>query len=243
MSTFSLILTAAGSSLRFSSSLKNLETVKKEFLKLDEHTVLYHAALPFLSMPTLKRVIVTCADGYVEDAKEALEDLPEKGIPFTFIVGGRTRQESVRKALEELDKYNDSDYVAIQDGARPYVKQSLIENTLSDAIQYSGALPGLPLTDSVRRVDKGGIITECVEREGLYRVQTPQIFEFKKILEAHRRFKGLFATDDAELFSLAGYTTKITQGDEGNIKITYALDIPDAERKAREYLERKGERK
>lgn len=243
MRTFSLILTAAGSSLRFSSSLKWLETVKKEFLKLDEHTVLYHAALPFISFKNLKRVVVTCAEGYEEDAKKALEDLPDKGIPFSFIVGGRTRQESVRKALEELEKYNDAEYVAIQDGARPYVKKSLIENILLDAEKYSGALPGLPLTDSVRRVDKGGIITECVEREGLYRVQTPQIFEFDKILDAHRRFKSLFATDDAELFSLAGYTTKITMGDVANIKITYASDIPDAEKKAMEYLKMKGDSK
>lgn len=241
-STFSLVITAAGSSLRFSSSLKNTETVKKEFLKLDQHSVLYHAALPFLSVKGLKRVVVTCADGYVEDAKAALEDLPNKGIPFTFVVGGPSRQSSVRKALEELSRYDDFRYVAIQDGARPYVSRKLIQAILADAVEFSGALPGLPLTDSVRRVDGKGLITECVEREGLYRVQTPQIFEFSKILDAHRRYSSIFATDDAELYALAGYSTKITPGDERNIKVTYASDVPDAERKAKEYLEAKGEK-
>ena len=196
---FALVVTAAGSSLRFSSAFDEGETVKKEFLEIDGHSVLYRATEPFFELPSLMAVVITYRKESLDETIVALEDLADiNSIPMFFVEGGATRQESVRLALEKLSSLGmDFPYVAVQDGARPYVTPRLIINILATAAGSSGALPALPMTDSVRRIDGRGRIIECPSRRGLVRVQTPQIFEFEKLLDAHERFADLQATDDS----------------------------------------------
>ena len=103
MPAFALVLTAAGSSLRFNEAVSGGETVKKEFLKIDGHSVLYRAAAPFFALPNLAAVVVTCKEGCEDEAIVAMEDLADiSTIPMLFIKGGQTRQESVHLALESL---------------------------------------------------------------------------------------------------------------------------------------------
>ena len=241
---FALVVTAAGSSLRFSSSFDEGETVKKEFLQIDGHTVLYRASEPFFELPSLMAVVITYRKESLDETIVAMEDLADiNSIPMFFVEGGATRQESVRLALEKLKSTGmHFPYVAVQDGARPYVTPRLIINILATAVSGSGALPALPMTDSVRRIDAMGRIIECPSRRGLVRVQTPQIFEFEKLLDAHERFKDMGATDDSELYVAAGYECTVCEGSEDNIKITYEDDIPDARAQIAGYIEarRKG---
>ena len=241
---FALVVTAAGSSLRFSSAFDEGETVKKEFLEIDGHSVLYRATEPFFELPSLMAVVITYRKESLDETIVALEDLADiNSIPMFFVEGGATRQESVRLALEKLSSLGmDFPYVAVQDGARPYVTPQLIINILATAAGSSGALPALPMTDSVRRIDGRGRIIECPSRRGLVRVQTPQIFEFEKLLDAHERFADLQATDDSELYVAAGYECTVCEGSEENIKITYEADIPDAREQIAKYIEdrRKG---
>ena len=133
--SFALIVTAAGSSLRFSSAFEDGESVKKEFLSIDGHTVLYRATEPFFEIPSLKAVVVTYKEDSLDETVVALEDLVDiNTIPMFFVKGGSTRQESVRLAVEKLKCVNiPFDYVAIQDGARPYVTPKLIINILATA--------------------------------------------------------------------------------------------------------------
>lgn len=242
--SFALIVTAAGSSLRFSSAFEDGESVKKEFLSIDGHTVLYRATEPFFEIPSLKAVVVTYKEDSLDETVVALEDLVDiNTIPMFFVKGGSTRQESVRLAVEKLKCVNiPFDYVAIQDGARPYVTPKLIINILATAFTSSGAVPALPVTDSIRRIDKTGAIIECPSRSGLVRVQTPQFFEFEKLYEAHEKFKEVNATDDSELYVKAGYPCLVCEGDESNIKITYESDIENAREQISSYIEnrRKG---
>ena len=241
---FALVLTAAGSSLRFSSSFAEGESVKKEFLKIDGHSVLYRAALPFYRTPGLAAVAVTYREGCEDETIIALEDLADiSAIPLVFVRGGETRQESVYLALEKLAALPVSfDYAAIHDGARPYITQELILSTLAVAATEDAALPGLAVTDSIRRIDRNGHIVEIVDRRGLVRVQTPQIFPFTRILEAHR-LAGAdnSASDDAELYIKAGGQCTIVPGDEKNIKITFEQDIPDAREQILTYIEERRE--
>ena len=236
---FALIVTAAGSSLRFSSAFDEGESVKKEFLQLDGHTVLYRAAEPFFELPSLGAVVITYRKESLDETVVALEDLADiNTIPMFFVEGGETRQESVRLALEKLKSTGMVfPYVAVQDGARPYVTPRLIINILATAVSGSGAVPALPMTDSVRRINALGQITECPSRRGLVRVQTPQIFEFEKLYDAHERFRELPATDDSELYVAAGYECTVCEGTEDNIKITYESDIPDARTQIAKYIE------
>lgn len=231
---FALIVTAAGSSARFSK-----DDVKKEFLSIDGHTVLYRATEPFFEIPGLAAVVITCRKGTEDEAIVALEDLTDVGsVPMLFTDGGETRQESVHQALEKLASLDiPFEYVAVQDGARPYTTPELIIRTLAAAVAAGGAVPALPMTDSIRRINGQGEITECIDRRGVVRVQTPQIFAFEPLLEAHRMAADTAATDDADLFIRAGGKCVIAEGDEKNIKITYIEDIPDAEEQIRKYKE------
>jgi len=222
--SFALVLTAAGLSERFNRDGKGNK--KKEFELLGKETVLKCAAKPFFMLPSLQRVVVTSSEGFVDETRFALGSLLDSDVPIDIIIGGKTRQESVRLALENLEKHSSSfEFVAIHDGARPYVSTELIESTLQKAMEVGGAVPGLPMTDSIRKTDGSGIIIECQKRDMLYRVQTPQIFRFSDILSAHRRFTDVSATDDSELYILSGKRCAVCKGDAKNVKITYPEDL------------------
>lgn len=232
---FAAVITAAGSSERFN---RNRDiAVKKEYLRIDGHTVLYRASEPFFEIPGLAAICITCPEGGEDETIIALEDLVNvNSIPFLIIPGGKTRQESVAKALESIAKAApEVEYVAIHDGARPFITPDLIIKTLATATIAGGAAPAMRITDSVKRLGNDGMIKESVDRRNLIRVQTPQIFRFKDILEAHRKATGTEATDDIELYTAAGFACSVVQGSDENRKITYFSDIPDAEKQAEEY--------
>ncbi len=238
---FAAVITAAGASSRFSASIT--EPVKKEYLSIDGHTVLYRAVRPFFSVPGLSAVVVTCPEGSEDETVVALEDLADiSAIPFLIIPGGMTRKESVRSALEALRGLAvPFDYIAIHDGARPYVDESLIIRTLAAATVTGGAVPALRVTDAVKKLGKDGLIAENVDRSPLVTVQTPQIFRRTELLDAYDRFPGLEADDDAAVFISAGYQCTVSRGSMENRKITYITDIPDAERQAEEYIRARAE--
>lgn len=238
---FAAIITAAGRSERFNKN--STHQVKKEYLSIDGHTVLYRACEPFFEIPGLATVCITCPEGCEDETFVALEDLTDVNtIPFLIIPGGKTRQESVRTALERLESLSlDIEYVAIQDGARPYLTPDLAISTLATATVCGGAAPAIRITDSVKKLGKDGYIYENVDRSELVRVQTPQVFRFKDILKAHREAVEDGAFDDIELYINAGFRCTVVQGSEANRKITYLSDIPDAEAQIEEYVKKREE--
>src|SRR5690606_22996911 len=115
------------------------------------------------------------------------------------------------------------DYVLVHDAARPCVTPGLIQKLCNDVLRHGAAVPSLPITDSIKRLNpQSGL--EPVSRDNLYTVQTPQAFAFDKLLAAHRMAKGNDATDDAALFEAAGHAVHLTPGDADNIKVTYPED-------------------
>ncbi|NLZ76531.1 MAG: 2-C-methyl-D-erythritol 4-phosphate cytidylyltransferase [Spirochaetales bacterium] len=233
-----VIVTAAGSSDRFN---ENRELgVKKEYLALDEHTVLYRSVRPFLGIPNCRAIIVTHPEGMEDQCAVALEDLLEQNlVPIILAKGGKNRQESVLNGLELLSTLSLSiEYVAIHDGARPYVSEELIITTLATATVFGGAVPALPATDAIKTIDEHGRIVGHGDRKQTVGVQTPQIFRYPEILEAHRRAAGTTNTyiDDTEIFTDYNQRVGICEGERTNIKITYLSDIPDAENQIERYL-------
>ena len=235
------VITAAGSSSRFSRDLE--DSVKKEYLSIDGHTVLYRAAKPFYEIPTLSAVIVTCPEGSEDETAVALEDLMDIAtVPLMIVSGGVTRKESVRLALEKLATIPaDFEYIAIHDGARPFVSSQLIIRTLAAATIAGGAVPALPVTDAVKRIGADGMFAESISRQGLVTVQTPQIFRKSEILDAYDRFPLPEADDDAAVHMWAGYRTTFSPGSPENRKITFLDDIPDAREQAERYLKERDE--
>jgi 2-C-methyl-D-erythritol 4-phosphate cytidylyltransferase/2-C-methyl-D-erythritol 2,4-cyclodiphosphate synthase len=145
------------------------------------------------------------------------------------VAGGATRQESVFRGVCALP--DSCAYVLVHDGARPLVTRAMVQDVLAAALADGAATAAVPVKDAVRRSDADGLLRGSVEREGLWRVQTPQGFRRDLLLRAHHeaRRKGLHATDDATLVEAAGLPVRLVTGDERNLKVTSPDDVPLAE--------------
>ena len=220
----SLILAAAGSSSRMGMGCK------KEYLPLQEGTVLSTALKQFLRALTLHSVAVTVPaddDGAARAAlfKDAeIRDLL-CGADVQFVLGGSTRQQSVCNALRALSA-DAPDVVLIHDGARPFVTQKIIAEAAEAALLYGAAVPGVPPVDTQKTLDESGFIREHLHRAAMTAVQTPQAFRFAKLLDAHKKAAddGAEYTDDTEIWGKYVGKVKVTTGDVCNKKITYADD-------------------
>ncbi len=146
-----------------------------------------------------------------------------------LIAGGETRQDSVYNGLKVLDP--DTDIVAIHDGARPLIEETIIQESIEAAQEFGAAIAAIPLKDTVKRSGKDFFINETLNRQEIWRAQTPQTFKYSIILSAyHQAYKDkFFATDDAAIVERYGYKVKMIIGSEENIKITTPFDIIIAE--------------
>ncbi len=139
--------------------------------------------------------------------------------------GGRRRQDSVRQGLNELE---DCDLVIIHDGARPFLTEDLIRDGL-EAVQVTGAaVAAVPVKDTVKLGSSDMMVRSTLIREDLWAVQTPQLFRFDIISEAHEVIKD-DVTDDATMVENLGYRIKLYMGSYNNIKITTPEDLAVAE--------------
>ncbi len=225
-----VIVTAAGSSSRFNSAL-NSQCVKKEFIKFQDDTVLSSAIRPFLFLDGLVAVVVTYKEEYFHETEDCLKNLNfPANVELHMVKGGETRQESVFNALKFLhEEVKDLDLVSIHDGARPFVTKEIIEDCLKTATLVGGAVPALPMSDTLVSVENG-MIDGRLDRSKVFSVQTPQTFRFPEIYEAHlvareKAKNGLNYTDDTQIFTDYGLQVAIVKGDPKNKKITYPSDL------------------
>jgi len=146
-----------------------------------------------------------------------------------LIAGGETRQDSVYNGLKNLDA--DTDIVVIHDGARPLIEKSIIKESIEVAKEFSAAIVVIPLIDTVKRSNKDFFINETLNRQEIWRAQTPQTFKYDVILSSyHQAYKDKFySTDDAAIVEKYGHKVKMVIGSEENIKITTPFDIIIAE--------------
>jgi 2-C-methyl-D-erythritol 4-phosphate cytidylyltransferase/2-C-methyl-D-erythritol 2,4-cyclodiphosphate synthase len=146
--------------------------------------------------------------------------------------GGATRQESARNGLEALARVSPRpEIVLIQDAARPFASAALVQRAIAAARAHGAAVPGAPLSDTVKEVDSSGKVTATPDRARLRAVQTPQAFRFDLILEAHRQAANAQRelTDDAMVAEAAGHSVYVFEGDAANIKLTTAEDFVRAQ--------------
>ena len=144
------------------------------------------------------------------------------------VLGGATRQESVRRGLEALAA-DAPDIVLIHDAARPFISSETIHRLLSEIETFDGIAPGVAIADSIKRCGPDGSVEASVERKQLWRVQTPQMFRYTAIATAHGSANlSLDLSDDFAVAERAGLRLKIIPGDEGNFKITTPADFDRA---------------
>jgi 2-C-methyl-D-erythritol 4-phosphate cytidylyltransferase len=143
--------------------------------------------------------------------------------------GGRERADSVANGLEDVPE--ECAVVLVHDAARPFVPDDVIGRVVAAARQGTGALPALPVVDTLKEVDEGGRVVRTVDRAPLWRAQTPQGFPRAMLDAAHARARrdGLAATDDAALCERLGYPVAVVRGDERAMKVTEAGDFARAE--------------
>jgi len=210
------LVVGAGRGARFGGELP------KQYLGLAGRAVLRHSLETFLAHPGVDavRAVINMDDrDLYEEAVAGLPLLEPTG-------GGGARQDSVRLGLESLEEYS-ADHVLIHDAARPFVDAATISRVIAALGDYGAAIPAMPVNDTLKR-GKSGVITQTVERTGLWRAQTPQGFRYPEILAAHRRFAGQELTDDAALAEAAGMEVALVQGSEDNVKVTTQDDLDRA---------------
>ena len=141
--------------------------------------------------------------------------------PLEVILGGQTRQESVRLGLESLQQ-SPPDYVLVHDGARPLVTDRLIHDGLETAREHGAATACVPVNHTYKHVNGQGFVENTIERSNLVQVQTPQVFRYDWILEAHEKAvrERIVVEDDAELIEKLGRPVKIFPGSYRNLKIS-----------------------
>lgn len=212
------IIVAGGKGTRMGSELP------KQFLTLAGKPILAHTLDSFYRFdPTIELVVVLPASQQ-EYWKQLCADY-RIDIPHRIASGGETRFHSVRNGLALLP---DEGLVAIHDGVRPLVAHAVIEACFQTAQTYGGAIPTLPLTDSLRQILPEGN-SRAEDRSRFVTVQTPQTFRCREIKQAYDQPYRATFTDDASVYEAAGYTPHLVQGNRENLKITLPIDLALAE--------------
>jgi 2-C-methyl-D-erythritol 4-phosphate cytidylyltransferase/2-C-methyl-D-erythritol 2,4-cyclodiphosphate synthase len=212
MPKIAALLVAAGSGSRFGADRP------KQFLHIAGQPVIRHAADALARAGVLIQPVGDSVE--IEAALAGLSHLP-------IVPGGATRQESVRAGLEALVSAA-PDIVMVHDAARPWIPAGVIEALVQALATHPGAIPAVPVADTLKRGQDGSIIA-TVSRENLFRAQTPQAFRFDTLLALHRQ-AGPGATDDASILEGAGLKVALVAGHEDNIKLTYPEDFVRLER-------------
>jgi 2-C-methyl-D-erythritol 4-phosphate cytidylyltransferase/2-C-methyl-D-erythritol 2,4-cyclodiphosphate synthase len=213
------IVVAAGRGERAGSA------APKQFRRIGGKTVLAHAFDALASHPAVDGIVLVVAPGQEQVAEEALNGR----APVATIAGGATRQQSVRAGLDHLARNGAPAHVLIHDAARPFLPASVIDRLLHALGTAGGAVPVLPVVDTLVRGDDR--LGDVVDRSMLNRVQTPQAFRFSEIMAAHQAWNaGMDATDDAQILRAAGHDVILVAGDRMLEKLTLPEDFLAAER-------------
>lgn len=213
------IIVAAGSGKRFGE----VAGLRKQYRELGGVPLVVWSVKAFLSHPKVAECILVVPHEDVTAPPPFLERLPVR-----LVAGGAERHQSVRLGLEAIQTASRT--VLIHDGARPLVSRSLIDRVIAAADQ-GAAIPGTPVTDTLKEVAPDGRVLATPDRNRLRQVQTPQGFPTELLLRVHRdaHAAGIGGTDDAALFEHFGLPVRVVEGDATNLKVTQPLDLELAE--------------
>jgi len=213
------LIVAAGRGSRFGGP-------PKQYAPLAGRPLVAHSHGAFMAHPDVGSVLVVIGENQETMLADALGEVP-------FVIGGETRRESVRNGLEHIAANGGADRVLIHDAARPLLPAMVIDRLLDGLVKARGVIPTLLVADTLvrggLRTQGDGVATtvqETVDRDELFRVQTPQAFDFAAILAAHRAWpEGQEVTDDAQILRAAGQDVFVVMGDPLLEKITWPEDF------------------
>ena len=214
-----VIVAAAGESRRM--GLPDGES--KQFLLLGGEPILNHSVRRLLAMPEVDGMVVVLHPSHtVRFAGELLAFDDSK--PLLIAEGGRKRADSVRAGLLEVP--STASVIAVHDGARPLFSRHVFERCVTALDKADGAVPGIEVSDTLKRADIAGSVETTVDRAGLWAAQTPQVFRAAALRDVYSRPDLDGATDDAALLERGGYSVRLVPSTPANVKITTPADLP-----------------
>jgi 2-C-methyl-D-erythritol 4-phosphate cytidylyltransferase len=218
------LIPAAGSGQRMGGA------VPKPYLSLGGREILARTLEVFETCGAVHEVWVIVSVDQQAHCRQGIVERYGFAKVQDVVTGGRERQESVWRGLQQLAP--EIDLVIIHDGVRPFVTHTMIEATLAAAAQHGAAIAAVPLKDTIKRVSSQGQVEATLPREHLWRSQTPQAFRRQLLQRAfeHAWQQQLIATDEAGLVEAFGHPVQVVQGNEQNIKITTPDDLAMCER-------------
>lgn len=211
------IIVAGGKSIRFGDD--------KLLVEIKDKSLIYYSLRAFDRIKRISELILVVREDKMNFYQEKIKEwnLSKK---IKLVVGGKERQHSVYNGIRSIEE--PCEYVIIHDAARPFVKIENIEKLIDFCIERktSGIL-GIPSKDTIKLVDENGKVEATLERRKVWLIQTPQMFPYNLLLEAHNKAiqDGFLGTDDAVLLERLGYPVYVVEGDPFNIKITTKEDL------------------
>lgn len=212
-----VIIVAGGKGLRMGND------IPKQFLPIGEKPVLMWTIEAFRNYDKDIHLVLVLPESFITYWFELCEKF-HFDIEHEIVFGGETRFHSVKNGLDKID----SGYVAVHDGARPFVSKKLINSCFEEAIKSEASIPVVSMTDSCRMLESDGN-SHIIDRSRLRLVQTPQIFCVKLLKNAYNApFQEVF-TDDASVVEYFGHPVSLVEGETTNFKITNPMDLKIAE--------------
>lgn len=218
----SAIIVAAGQSRRMGGE------TSKQFLLIDGVPVIVRTLKAFELADSICEVVIAARQEDLPQMYALIQDYEITKVK-QIVTGGETRQESVFRAIGQADAQ--ADFFAIHDGARPLIRPQEIDLVVGAAVEHGAAALGIPVKDTVKRIDEDGKILETPERSTLWAVQTPQVFSRALYLRAADQAgeEAAHLTDDCQLVERLGEPVFLVRGAYSNLKITTPEDVFSAE--------------
>ena len=214
-----VVIVAGGSGTRAGDETAEL----KQFRWVAGKPMLLHSVQTFMARPDVVSVVCVLPQRYAGDPPPWLFQCDVDRLSVSL--GGRTRSESVANGLDDLP--DEAEIVLVHDAARPLVSAETIERVVASVRGGVSAIAALPVVDTIKEVDESGAIVRTVDRERLWRAQTPQGFPRRVIVDVHRRARAerVAATDDAALCERYGFPVRVVRGGERAMKVTEPADF------------------
>jgi 2-C-methyl-D-erythritol 4-phosphate cytidylyltransferase / 2-C-methyl-D-erythritol 2,4-cyclodiphosphate synthase len=216
------VIAAGGTGTRMNSA------VPKQFLEIAGKPILLHTIAGIAAIEEVAQIIIALPAEHISEAQSILKQQPLR-IEVQCVPGGIYRQESVSLGVAHAS--TDADIIMVHDAVRPICDRDMMRRVLDAAWENGAAVPGLPATETIQRVDSNGQILPTPPREELYAIQTPQVFRADILKTALKQAEeaGFLGTDESSVVLWAGHPVIVVPGSSDNIKITRPLDLDIAE--------------
>ena len=216
-------------------SRMNSPELPKQYLKVQNEPIIVKTIRNFEEFGSFRAGVVCCPIDWIEYTKAMLLEYGITSESISVISGGKNRNCSVKNGCRFLsENYNttDEDVILTHDAVRPFINSRIIKENISAVNEYGVANTVMPVYDSIIRSDDSTFLTDCVKRDDIFRVQTPQSFKFKeleKVINSLTDDELEHFTDVASIFHNKGYEVKLVRGSDNNIKITTPFDLAVAQ--------------